>query len=106
MFNIDQILVSLIFLIISCLLQEVFRLGQNKGLSLSHLSSQDIENKLSETLNGEVIEPVLRVWRGYRFAVKNTQCDKYIICELNRHDPRSEGPSGLKPGITKLARYS
>lgn len=83
--------------------QEVLQLGQSKGISLSYLSSKDIENKLSETVNNEIIEPILRVWRAYRYAIKVPQCDRYLICTLN-HEPGREGPAGLKPGITKLAR--
>lgn len=82
----------------------MLQLGQSKGLSLSHLSSQDIEDKLAETLNGEVIEPVLRVWRAYRFAIRVPQCDRYLVCELNKFEHGSQGPAGLKPGVTKLAR--
>lgn len=84
--------------------QDVLRLGQSKGLSITHLSSQDIESKLAETLNGEVLEPVLRVWRAYRFTLRTPQCDRNLICELNRFLPGTEGQAGLKPGVTKLAR--
>ncbi|KAG8256539.1 hypothetical protein J6590_065803 [Homalodisca vitripennis] len=83
--------------------QDVLRLGQSKGMSLSHLSSQDIENKLAETLNGEVLEPVLRVWRVYKFTLRAPHCDRNLVCELNRFPPGTEGPAGLKPGVTKLA---
>lgn len=85
-------------------IQEVLQLGQSKGLSLSYLSSKDIESKLSETVNNEIIEPVLRVWRAYRFAIKVPHCDRYLICTLNQHEPGREGISGFKPGVTKLAR--
>lgn len=83
--------------------QELFHLGQTRGISLSRLSSQDIESKLSETVNNEIIEPVLRVWRAYRFAMKVPQCDRYLICTINQHEPGYEGAAGLKPGVTKLA---
>nr|CAD7592942.1 unnamed protein product [Timema genevievae] len=84
-------------------IQEVFQLGQSKGLSLSHLKSQEIESKLADTLNGEVIEPVLRVWRAYRYSVQNPQCDRYLVCALNRHESTTVHTAGLKPGVTKLA---
>ncbi|XP_054290436.1 uncharacterized protein LOC129005549 [Macrosteles quadrilineatus] len=84
-------------------IQDVFRLGQSKGLGLSHLSTQDIEGKLAETLNGEVLEPVLRVWRAYRFTLRVPSCDRYLVCQLNRFPPGTEGQAGLKPGVTKLS---
>jgi len=87
------------------ILQEVLRMGQSKGLSLSHLSSHEIESKLAETLNGEVIEPMLRVWRAYQYGIRHPQCDCYVICAVNQHDPSANQGAGLRPGITKLGRY-
>jgi len=87
------------------ILQEVLKMGQSKGLSLSHLSSHDIESKLADTLNGEVIEPMLRVWRAYRYGTRHPQCDCYVICAVNQQDYSANKGAGLRPGITKLARY-
>lgn len=83
--------------------QEVLRLGQNKGMSLVALSSSDIESKLSDTLNGEVVEPVLRVWRAYRYSNKVPQCGAYVLCIVNQQEPPGKG-AGIKPGVTKLSR--
>jgi hypothetical protein len=87
------------------ILQEVLRMGHSKGLSLSHLSSHEIESKLAETLNGEVIEPMLRVWRAYQYGIRHPQCDCYVICAVNQHDPSANQGAGLRPGITKLGRF-
>lgn len=86
-------------------LQEVFRLGQSKGLSLQHLTSKEIEEKLSELLNHEIIDPVLRVWRVYRFVSKKPECDRYLVCSINRKGQYPDSKTGLKPGVTKLSRY-
>ncbi|KAK7864106.1 hypothetical protein R5R35_002748 [Gryllus longicercus] len=82
-------------------LQEVYSLGQAQGLSFTHLSSKQIESKLTETINSELIEPALRVWRAYRFALKEPTCDKYVICFVNTKDDKLS--TGLKPGVTKLS---
>lgn len=84
-------------------IQEVLKMGQSKGLTLSHLSSQEIESKLAETLNGEVIEPLLRVWRAHRYGSRHPQCDRYVICAVNQQDPAADKGAGLRPGVTKLA---
>jgi len=86
-------------------LQEVFRLGQSKGLSLQHLTSKEIEEKLSELLNHEIIDPVLRVWRVYKFVLKKPECDRYLVCSINRKGQYPDSKTGLKPGVTKLSRY-
>lgn len=83
-------------------LQEVYSIGQNKGLSFSHLAPKEIENKLTETINSEIIEPALRVWRAYRYSTKEPQCDKYVMCFVNKRDD-AKLSSGLKPGVTKLS---
>ncbi|PSN58281.1 hypothetical protein C0J52_00110 [Blattella germanica] len=68
-------------------IQEVLKLGQSKGLTLKKLNSQEIQGKLADTLNGEVIEPLLRVWRAYRYGTRNPKCDLYVICAVNQNDP-------------------
>lgn len=83
----------------------MFRLGQSKGLSLQHLTSKEIEEKLSELLNHEIIDPVLRVWRVYRFVSKKPECDRYLVCSINRKGQYPDSKTGLKPGVTKLSRY-
>lgn len=83
----------------------MFRLGQSKGLSLQHLTSKEIEEKLSELLNHEIIDPVLRVWRVYRFVSKKPECDRYLVCSINRKGQYPDSKTGLKPGVTKLSTY-
>lgn len=87
-------------------LQDLFKLGDGKNfLNVSHLTSKEISSKLSELLNGELIEPVLRVWRAYKFSIKHPICDKRLICHLNQKDSLPN-KTGLRPGVTKLSRYS
>lgn len=46
---------------------------------------------------------MLKVHRAYRFAARSPHCDKYVLCELNSHDPNEQlGLAGIKPGITKF----
>ncbi|XP_063232953.1 uncharacterized protein LOC134536856 [Bacillus rossius redtenbacheri] len=80
--------------------QDVFRLGQSKGVGLSHLTPQEMESRMADALNGEVIEPVLRVWRAYRFSLRQPRCDRYVICTINSAAGAGEG---IKPGVTKLS---
>ncbi|XP_055376528.1 ras guanine nucleotide exchange factor L [Condylostylus longicornis] len=82
--------------------KELLKLGQSRGL-LQKFNSTELSDKLTDTLNLEVIEPVLKVHRAYRFATENPQCDKYVLCELNSHDPNEKlGLPGIKSGITKV----
>lgn len=47
----------------------------------------------------QIIEPILKVHRAYRFALKSPQCDAYVLCEVNSRDPNEL--TGYKAGITK-----
>lgn len=50
-----------------------------------------------------MIEPVLKVYRAYRYITHNPTCDKYILCDINSHDPNENfGLAGVKAGITKF----
>ena len=84
--------------------QELFKSGQKSGLGLFKSSTADIESKLSETFDSDVIEPLLRVNRAYDFARKKPECSKYVICVVNENDNNNNNKNGLKPGITKLVR--
>jgi hypothetical protein len=68
------------------------------------VDSQLLSDKLADTINLEVIEPIARVNRAYRFAKKVPQCDKYVMCLVNR-EPQDEKPSlpGLRPLLSKSA---
>ncbi|KAI5713584.1 hypothetical protein M8J76_001688 [Diaphorina citri] len=79
-------------------LKDVFKIVQDKGLILSNLSEKDIELKLSEVLNTEVLEPVLRLYRVYQFTKKNKNCDRQLLCILN-----NKQEAGLKPTATRLS---
>ena len=51
-----------------------------------------------------MIEPVLKVYRAYRFASNLPQCDKYVLCMANSHDPEETlSLANLKIGITKIS---
>ncbi|KAJ3625974.1 hypothetical protein MTP99_016506 [Tenebrio molitor] len=82
--------------------QDLFRLVEKRGM-LS-VDSQLLSDKLADTINLEVIEPIARVNRAYRFAKKVPQCDKYVMCLVNR-EPQDEKPSlpGLRPLLSKSA---
>lgn len=63
-----------------------------------------IADRLTDTLNLEVIEPVLRVYRAYQHSVKAPHCQEHLMCLVNRHhDQDKKGLPGFKVGLTKLS---
>ncbi|ALC47388.1 CG8420 [Drosophila busckii] len=61
--------------------KELLKLGQARGLL--QFNATEISDRLTDTLNLEVIEPVLKVHRAYRYISKTPQCDRYVLCQLN-----------------------
>ncbi|KAM8706591.1 hypothetical protein ACLKA7_010799 [Drosophila subpalustris] len=61
--------------------KELLKLGQARGLL--QFNATEISDRLTDTLNLEVIEPVLKVHRAYRYISKSPQCDRYVLCQLN-----------------------
>lgn len=55
----------------------------------------------------QVIEPVLKVHRAYRYVTKQPHCDRYVLCQLNDPDQYSAEESrglisGVSPKIVKV----
>lgn len=84
--------------------KDLVKLGKARGLDLKNMNTTDISEKLTDTLNLELIEPVMRVHRAYRYAAEVPHCDKYVLCEINSHDPHEKVglATGFKAGITKV----
>ncbi|XP_054735308.1 uncharacterized protein LOC129242592 isoform X2 [Anastrepha obliqua] len=85
--------------------KELLKLGQARGLL--QFNATELSDKLTDTLNLEVIEPVLKVHRAYRFILKSPQCDRYVLCELNSPERNAAGNahgliSGVSPKIVKI----
>ncbi|CAG4964289.1 unnamed protein product [Parnassius apollo] len=82
-------------------------------LKMAHSTSQTIvsradynavADRLTDTLNLEVIEPVLRVYRAYKHSLKAPHCQEHLMCLVNRHhDQDKERLPGFKAGLTKLS---
>lgn len=82
--------------------RDLLRLGEARGL-LQQFNATELSDRLTDTVNLEILEPVLKVHRVYRFAVQQPHCDRYVLCELNSHDPHEQlGLAGIKPNITRF----
>lgn len=49
---------------------------------------------------------MLKIHRAYRYAITNPECDRYILCEINSHDPSDKlSLGGFKSGVLKFSSY-
>ncbi|XP_063834680.1 uncharacterized protein LOC135083866 [Ostrinia nubilalis] len=63
-----------------------------------------LADRITDTLNLEVIEPVLRVYRAYKHSVQAPHCQEHLMCLVNRHhDKEKRDLPGFKAGLTKLS---
>ncbi|KAL4702047.1 hypothetical protein ACJJTC_012495 [Scirpophaga incertulas] len=63
-----------------------------------------LADRLTDTLNLEVIEPVLRVFRAYKHSLQAPHCQEHLMCLVNRHhDKDKNAMPGFKAGLTKLS---
>lgn len=43
-----------------------------------------IADRVTDTLNLDVIEPVLRVYRAYKHSVEVPHCQEHLLCLVNK----------------------
>ncbi|CAB0007363.1 unnamed protein product [Nesidiocoris tenuis] len=79
-------------------LNELVQFGSQ---GVSRLSQRQIEDRISEVVNQEVVETILRVYRAHKHAIKKHKCDRYLLCELNRL--ATDKKYVVRPAITKAA---
>lgn len=83
--------------------QELINLASEKGFIMSHVNANELSNKLSKTVNNDLIEPFLKVYRAYKWAIKHPQCAPHILCVINEKEPGAS-PT-LRQFLTKSASY-
>lgn len=49
----------------------------------------------------------MKVHRAYRHALAEPECDQYVLCEINSHQPKEMlGLGGFKSGVLKFGSYA
>ncbi|XP_045455535.1 uncharacterized protein LOC123665249 [Melitaea cinxia] len=86
-------------------IKQTLKLAQTASQNLASRSDYHaIADRLTDTLNLEVIEPVLRVYRAYKHSKEAPHCQEHLMCVVNRHhDQDKQGLPGFKAGLTKLS---
>nr|XP_022902456.1 uncharacterized protein LOC111415147 [Onthophagus taurus] len=84
--------------------KEVLAMAEAKGIVGHPIDSDKLTHKLADTINLDIIEPIMRVNRAYRFATKVPQCDRYVMCLVNKELPDDDPQlPGLKQALSKGA---
>ncbi|KAI4460572.1 hypothetical protein MML48_5g00021443 [Holotrichia oblita] len=84
--------------------QELLAIAEQKGIVGTGLDSDELSHKIADTINLEIIEPVVRVNRAYRFALKVPKCDRYVFCLVNQEQPDEvQSIPGFKLTLSRFA---
>lgn len=86
-------------------IQELVSLASEKGFIMSRISARELGNKLSDTINNDIMGPVLKSYRAYKWAIKHPRCASQILCTLNEKNERSEEAPMLRNAIAKITSF-
>ncbi|KAM3957989.1 uncharacterized protein ACR2FA_008031 [Aphomia sociella] len=86
-------------------IKQTLKMAETTSKSLASRSDYNaLVDRITDTLNLEVIEPVLRVYRAYKHSVKAPRCQEHLMCLVNRHhDNDKRDLPGFKAGLTKFS---
>lgn len=86
-------------------MKQTLKLAEKTTQTMSSTSDYNkVADRLTDTLNLEIIEPVLRVYRAYKHSVSAPHCQEHLMCLVNKHpDQGKPGLPGFKAGLTKLS---
>jgi len=80
-------------------IKDLLKLAESSGTLRRLSNSDELSNKLADTINLEIIEPLARVNRAYRFASSVPKCERYVLCLVNEE---SQNELESLPGLKKL----
>ncbi|XP_039760712.1 uncharacterized protein LOC120634289 [Pararge aegeria] len=86
-------------------IKQILKMAQSASQKFANRADYHaVADRLTDTLNLEVIEPVLRVYRAYKHSLQAPHCQEHLMCVVNKHhDQDKHGLPGFKAGLTKLS---
>ncbi|XP_043247949.1 uncharacterized protein LOC122394857 [Colletes gigas] len=84
--------------------QELIALASEKGFIMSRVNAREISNRLSDVINNDIIDPMLKSYRAYKWAIKMPQCASQILCTINENE-QNEKQSPLRSGLLKVTSF-
>nr|XP_012143894.1 PREDICTED: uncharacterized protein LOC100875751 [Megachile rotundata]XP_012143896.1 PREDICTED: uncharacterized protein LOC100875751 [Megachile rotundata]XP_012143897.1 PREDICTED: uncharacterized protein LOC100875751 [Megachile rotundata] len=86
-------------------IKELIALASEKGFIMSRLNGREISNRLSDTINHDIIDPILKSYRAYKWAIKRPQCASQILCTINEQNDKDHTKSRLQSGLLKVTSF-
>ncbi|KOB67192.1 Uncharacterized protein OBRU01_20163 [Operophtera brumata] len=66
--------------------KQILKMAEKTTQSMSSRGDYSaLADRVTDTLNLEIIEPVLRVYRAYKHSIHAPHCQEHLMCLVNRH---------------------
>ncbi|KAK0089191.1 hypothetical protein PV325_008503 [Microctonus aethiopoides] len=85
--------------------QDLIKLASEKGFIMSRINANELSNRLSDTINNDIVSPILKTYRAYKWAIKSPKCATHIMCIINDKTSNHNKESTLRRGLTKLSSF-
>ncbi|XP_017889842.1 uncharacterized protein LOC108630832 isoform X2 [Ceratina calcarata] len=86
-------------------IKELINLASEKGFIMSRVNARTISNRLSDMLNNDIVNPVLKSYRAYKWAIKRPQCASQILCTINEKNEQDKDQPPLRSGLLKVTSF-
>ena len=85
--------------------QELVALASDKGFIMSRVNAREISNRLSEMINLDIVDPMLKSYRAYKWSIKRPQCASQILCTINEVNEQDSSQSPLRRGLLRVTSF-
>ncbi|KAL6253416.1 hypothetical protein P5V15_005570 [Pogonomyrmex californicus] len=86
--------------------QELVSLASEKGFIMSRVNARELSNRLSDTINNDIIAPILKSYRAYKWATKVPHCASQILCTINERSQQDENTeTRVRSGLLRVASF-
>ncbi|XP_012534860.1 uncharacterized protein LOC105835826 isoform X2 [Monomorium pharaonis] len=86
--------------------QELVGLASEKGFIVSRINARELSNRLSDVINNDLIGPILKAYRAYKWATKVPHCASQILCTINEKSQHQEVSGNIMDEIFTRVRSS
>lgn len=86
--------------------QELVNLASEKGFIMSRVNSRELSNRLNEIINNDIIAPILKAYRAYKWSMKMPHCASQILCTINEKSQLDDNKeSHMRSRLLKIASF-
>lgn len=86
-------------------IQELVTLASERGFIMSRMNAREISNRLSDVINHDIVDPVLKTYRAYKWSIKRPECASQILCTINEKNGQDKRQSRLRSSLLKMTSY-